>query len=374
MPDNQYCEQYRELTKEIERVIHRYRQAELFNGSAAVCYKGRKLVYGGYGYADRDAAPRTVTEHTRFLIGSNSKQFTAALIFRLAEQGMVDIAGHISDYLPYFRRDQGQRITLHQLLTHTSGIYNYTDNPDLAKPETFRGYTVPEIIGEVSRPELEFEPGSSFKYSNTNYFILGGIVEEVLGQPFPRVLQERLLDPLGLSETGYFQGDEDQGLFAKQYFVEHNGSGNHIFTELPWHRPELFFSAGNIYSSLADMTRWIDLLLSGQVIPERFREIAFKTVYNNYACGIVTMEAGLSELESLFRQGLQFVSKSIWTGEKVYRFILHRGALHGYNSFWMAVPELELKVVLLSSFAAGVYPEEMIYYMLKALLKQRIMG
>jgi len=373
VPDTLSNAQYGEISQEIEGCIDRYRQAMLFNGSASVYYKGRKLVYGGFGWANMDTQ-RPVDEHTRFFIGSNSKQFTAALIFRLADQGLVDIAGPISDYLPYFRRDLGNIITLHHLLTHTSGIYNYTDNPDLIKPETFRGFTVPEIIQEISRPELEFEPGSSFKYSNSNYFILGGIIEEVLGQPFHSVLKDWLLDPLGLAETGYFQGDEDLGIFAKNYFVGESGAGSRSLTELPLHRPELLFSTGNIYTSLTDMNRWIDLLVSGKVIPAKYQALAFKTVYNNYACGIVSMEAGLSELERLFKEGLQFVSKSVWTGERVYRFILHRGVLFGYNSFWMVVPELELTVVLLSSFAAGVYPEEIIYYVLKALLRQRISG
>jgi len=373
VPDACSHDQYSEIAAEMERVINRYQQARLFNGSAAVCFRGQALLYGGFGWAD-PATQKPVTEHTRFFIGSNSKQFTAGLIFRLAERGLVEIGGPVAAYLPYFREDQGQKITLHQLLTHTSGIYNYTDHPDFQSPEFLRGYTVPAMIREMTRPELEFEPGSRFQYSNTNYLILGGIIEEVLGRPFPGVLEKYLLDPLGFADTGYFKGDEDKGLFAKAYSLCDNGLGGLGLAELPWQRPDLFFSAGNIYSSLADMVRWIDLLTAGGVIPERYRETAFKPVHNNYACGIVCIEAGLSELENLFREELQFVSKSIWTGEKVYRFFLHRGALGGYNSFWLAVPELALTVVLLSSFVGPVYPEEIVYYLLKALFRQEIQG
>ncbi len=379
MPNNNSdTSELSDISEEIRNIINRYHQAGLFNGSAAVFFKGQTLLNGGFGCADL-STETPVTPQTRFFIGSNSKQFTTALIFILADKGILDLGKYVTDYLPYFRKDTGRKITLHHLLTHTSGVSNYTDHPDFQSNECFSGYTIPELIQEISRPELEFEPGSRFQYSNSNYFVLGGIIEHALGQPFYSVLKEYITIPLGLSDTGYYKGDEDMGLFAKAYYLVDKGSeetrlGANGFEELPLHRPELYFSAGNIYSSLADMTRWIGMLTAQEVIPERYRDLAFKTMHNNYACGVACVEASLTEIGSLMKEQLQFVSKSVWKGEKVYRFFLHRGVAGGYSSFWMAAPELDLTIVLLNSVSSYLYLDEIIYYLAKALFRLEIRG
>lgn len=346
----------------IEGILQRYHEAKLFNGSATVLFDGATLVSKGFGYADL-SGEHPITENTRFFIGSNSKQFTAAVIFRLISDGLLELDGKVSAYLPYFRKDVGDRVAIHQLLTHTSGIFNYTEASGFDPLRSFSGLSPQEVVREFSLLPLMFEPGSQFKYSNTNYYILGGIIEQLLDKPFCDVLEEYVIAPLGLRNTGFYSGHWDTWLFAKAY-----DAGTEGFQEISIPPAHVFFSSGNVYSSCADMTKWINRLISGDVIPKGYKHVAFEPVFNHYACGVATVEAGAGEMGKLLGDPLHFVPEDIWRDGKTYRFYLHRGAAVGYNAFWIASPELGITVVLLNSFRNDTFLEEIIYRIMKVLL------
>lgn len=353
----------RELAAGTYKIVDEYYKAGCFNGRAEVIFKGRMLLHESFGYADL-SIKKPITGKTRFLIGSNTKQFTSAIIFKLVSQGKLNIHQYIRELLPWFREDFGNNITVYQLLTHTSGMPSYTDTPGFNVAESFIGLTIQEIIELISCRELQFEPGTKFKYSNTNYYILGGIIEQLTGKPYHCVLEEYITIPLQLSDTGCLKDGMDMELFAEAYSAAASG-----IEKVPLPRPEVFFSTGNMYSSSDDMARWLENLISGDVIAEPYKNIAFRPVYNNYACGIACVEVGAEELGTMLKAPLEFVSKSMWRGERVYRFFLHRGAAQGFNSFWVMSPELGMTVLLLSCFQNYIYLEEIIYKIMKVLIK-----
>src|ERR1044072_6117918 len=189
--------------QELVELAHKYRQ---FNGSALVAENGRVVYKSGFGLANMEwNIPNT--PDTKFRLGSITKQFTATLTMQLVEQGKIKLDATISDYLPEYRKDIGEKVTIHQLLTHTSGIPSYTGQPGFFENVSRNPYKVDEFVKKYASGNLEFEAGSNYSYNNSGYFLLGAIIEHVTGKPYEQVLKERIFDPVGMKNTGYDRHD-----------------------------------------------------------------------------------------------------------------------------------------------------------------------
>lgn len=185
--------------QELLSLAHKYRQ---FNGSALVAENGKVVYKGAYGQANMEwNIPNT--PDTKFRLGSITKQFTATAIMQLVEQGKIKLDAKLSDYLPEYRKDTGSKVTIHHLLTHTSGIPSYTGQPGFFEDVSRNPYKVDEFVKKYASGDLQFEPGSKFSYNNSGYFLLGAIIERVTGKPYEQVLKENIFDPLGMKNTGY---------------------------------------------------------------------------------------------------------------------------------------------------------------------------
>ena len=141
------------------------------------------------------------TPDTKFRLGSITKQFTATVMLQLVEQGKIKLDAKLSDYLPEYRKDTGNKVTIHHLLTHTSGIPSYTGQPGFFENVSRNPYKVDEFVKKYASGDLEFEPGSRFSYNNSGYFLLGAIIEKVTGKTYEQVLKEKILDPVGMKNT-----------------------------------------------------------------------------------------------------------------------------------------------------------------------------
>src|SRR6185503_7383232 len=189
--------------QELLALAHKYRQ---FNGSALVAENGKVTYKGAFGMANMEwNIPNT--PETRFRLGSITKQFTATLILQLVEQGKIKLDGKLSDYLPDYRKDIGDKVTIHHLLTHTSGIPSYTGLPGFFDNVSRNPYKVTDFVKKYASGDLEFEPGSTFRYNNSGYFLLGAIIEKVTGKSYEQALKENVLDPIGMNNTGYDHHD-----------------------------------------------------------------------------------------------------------------------------------------------------------------------
>ncbi len=250
-----------------------------FSGAVLVADHGRILLNRGYGMSNQDLGEPNTPE-TRFFIGSITKQFTAAAILALQEDSLLNIDDSIAKYLPDYPPDPGNRITIKELLTHTSGIPNYTDDAELIVRRSIP--MTPEQIIEIFkyRP-LEFEPGSRFKYSNSGYVLLGKIIEAVSGQSYEAFMHHRIFKPAGMNNTGYGRRESGIPNRADGYTTSSNGR---VIDALPVDF-SVMFSSGALYSTVEDMHRWDGLLYTEKLLKKESINSMFEPFKGNYGFG-----------------------------------------------------------------------------------------
>ncbi len=221
--------------------------------------RGGVVWSGGVGFANAEwEVPNT--PDTRFRVGSVTKQFTVAVILQLVEEGLVDLQASLTTYLPDYPAATGDRITVHHLiLTHTSGLHNYTDLPTL---QTFlrEPHTPAELMALVQDLPLDFEPRTSWAYSNSGYVALGMIIETVTGAPYADVLQERLLDPLGLTGSTY-----DDGVTVYPHAASGYSRGSQGLRRTDYLDTSVPYAAGMLLSTAEDLHAGSDALFGGRV-------------------------------------------------------------------------------------------------------------
>jgi CubicO group peptidase (beta-lactamase class C family) len=223
---------------ELMKVYNSYRQ---FNGAVLVAENGKVIFKKGYGMANMEWNIPVETD-TKFRLGSITKQFTSMLVLQLVQEGKIKVEGKLTDYLPDYRKDTGDRITIHQLLNHTSGIPSYTGLPNFFQEISRNPYSVSDFVKKFASGDLEFEPGTKWNYNNSGYFLLGAIVERVTGKPYEQVLKERIFDPVGMKNTGY---DHHETILAKRAAGYEKRPGGHI--NAPYLDMSLPFAAGSLY-------------------------------------------------------------------------------------------------------------------------------
>ena len=223
--------------------------------TVALARNGTMLYAHAYGYSDLTTHSATQT-NTIFEIGSITKQFTAALIMKLQEQGELHVDDSISVYLPDYKFPSA--ITLRTLLTHTSGLANYTtfaQYPGWA----INGVSEATVLSAVSQTPLLFPPGTQWSYSNSNYFVLGAIIEKLSGQSYAANLEQYLFQPLGLVDT-YFSVPP-----PGQSAIGYTLSGISMVPTLVADRSAAF-AAGAISTDVSDLVAWDNALINGKVV------------------------------------------------------------------------------------------------------------
>lgn len=219
------------------------------------------LVHSGNGMADREASRSWSTE-TISTVGSITKQFTGAAILLLQEDGLLSVADPITKYFADVPEDK-QSITLHQLLTHSSGIFDLDGlgDWDPIDHDTF--------VRSAMQQPLEFEPGTSYSYSNAGYSLLGAILEQITGTSYETFLRERLFLPAGMRDTGYILADWDEARLAVGYRSAERW-GTVLERPLAEDGPYWVLRAnGGIHATTADMFRWSQALLNGELLSSR---------------------------------------------------------------------------------------------------------
>jgi len=230
-----------------------------FSGQILVAKDNKVLMDRSYGYSDYENRIKTFNS-TTFAIGSVTKQFTAAAITQLAEENKLSYDDKISKYfseVPF-----ADQITIHQLLTHTSGLYNYT----MMLPELFNKdiseLTFENIISLIQDKSLDFEPGKGWSYSNTGYLILGEIVEKVSGKTLEDYLQDNIFDPVGMENTGVAFKLDEKIVEANGY----SGSMDVVLDTVDRVLLNLSYGAGFLHSTAEDLYKWNTALHAGEVV------------------------------------------------------------------------------------------------------------
>ena len=300
----------------------------LFDGAVLVAEGNTVVFQKGYGEADR-AWDVPVTPDTRFRIGSITKQFTAALILQLVEEGRVALDAPLTTYLPDYPADPGDRVTVHHLLTHTSGIPSYTGLPGFMQAESRNPYTPAELTAVFSGLPQEFEPGTAYRYNNSGYILLGAIIEAVTGQPYDRVLREQLLTPLGLDDTGYEHNADVVERMAHGY----TRTGTR-YANAPYLDTTVPYAAGMMYATVGDLHRWTRALHAGRPFQRSATLQTMLTPFlDGYALGIGVGKEAM--------------------GEDSVRVVQHGGGIHGFTAMLAYYPERDVTVAVLDNTSGG---------------------
>lgn len=310
---------------EIDLLLKTYYEYGQFHGSALVADAGEVIYENGFGMANYEwEIP--ITPDTRFRLGSITKQFTATLILQLREEGRIDLDGKLSDYLPYYRKDTGDKVTIHQLLNHTSGIPSYTSLPGFTDRISRDPYEPREFVEKYCSGELQFEPGSTFSYNNSGYFLLGAIIEELTGKPYEQVLREKIFEPVGMSDTGYDHHESILHKRATGYARTQDGYVNADYLDM-----SIPYAAGSLYSTVEDLYKWDRALDSDEILSAESKDLMFTPGLDDYGYGFGIAEATVGDTE------------------KTVRTIQHGGGINGFNTLITRLPETDGLIVLLGN-------------------------
>ncbi len=265
---------------EVQLRVRRYMEAldarGYFYGTVLVACRGEVLISEGYGVAQAEHdVPHT--RATKFRIGSITKSFTAAAVLLLAEEGRLRLDDPIVEYLPEY--PNGERITVRHLLTHTSGIANFTSSPDYWPTVMRLPHTREQLLARFRDEPLQFSPGERFSYNNSGYVLLTLLIERVAGCSYADLLTSRILEPLGLVNTGYDDG---------KTVHKHLASGYSVWKRLIRAEPidmSVPLGAYGMYATAEDLHKWMKALTQAELLSPASVESMFTPYRDNYGLG-----------------------------------------------------------------------------------------
>lgn len=311
------------LGASLDAVLQRYFTGSGPGATALVALDGQVMWSGSVGLAD-PRARTTIDTSDVFRIGSLTKQFTATAIMQLAEEGLVGLQADIRSYIDFPKKEH--TITVEHLLTHTSGIPNYTDLPTFTPKLYGRDVLVKDVVATFRDLPLEFEPGTQWRYSNSGYILLGQIIEKVSGLSYEGYMRENIFGPAGLLSTSASPANDVVEGEIEGYRREGDAWKQAVPISLSWP-----FAAGVIRSTVGDLNRWNTAVMSGRLAPPASMEKAFTGhrlkdgTPTHYGYGWITGRLqGTPTLE-------------------------HGGSINGFSSYGIHVPQDAVYAVVLSN-------------------------
>lgn len=311
--------------EKIDDLLKRYNEYGLFNGSALVAENGKVIFKSGYGFANMEwKVPNT--PDTKFRIGSISKQFTATIIMQLVEEGKIKLDGKLTDYLPNYRKDTGDKVTIHELLNHTSGILSYTSMPNVWSDSLRNHYDQDYMIKHFHSGDLQFEPGTQYTYNNTGYYLLGVIAEKVTGKKLGQLLKERIFAPLEMTNTA----SEDDEIVIDKKASGYLKFGKSYRLDPYFYMPNVL-GAGQMYSTVEDMVKWDQVLYTNKILSEESKEKMFTPYLANYGYGW-----GIS-------------TDTIKGTNEITKITAHSGGINGFNTFFIRLLKNKQMIAIFSN-------------------------
>jgi len=308
-----------------------------FSGAVLIAQGGEPVFKGAYGLADRSSEiPNQID--TKFNLGSMNKMFTATAILQLAEQGKLSVDDKIIDHLPdYANQEVANQVTIHHLLTHTSGMGNvFTDEYDLMPKDQLM--TPEDWLPLFVDTPLQFEPGAHFAYSNAGYVVLGLIIERITGQSYYDYIVENIYEPSGMLNSDSYDRDKQVPNLAIGYTTQ-GYEGDQLREPIPNtdHLPGRGFPAGGGYSTVEDLLKFRNALLSHQLLSPESTDL------------LIT---GKIEL----REGLQYAYGFFDKVVGDQRAVGHSGGFPGICDFMDIYLDLGYTVIMLSNSDEGCVP------------------
>lgn len=304
------------MAHDLDSLLKAYNREDEFNGVVLAAKNGEVILKRGYGYKNT-AKKQKNDSNTVFQLGSVTKTFTSTMILMLQEQGKLNVKDYLQKYMPDY--PDADKITIEQLLTHTSGIFNYTDDSVFRSRDMFTHQSRKDMIRVFRDKITRIEPGTKFSYSNSNYMLLGYIIEDITGKSYYAALRDMIIEPLGMHHTGCdFKGLRSADK-ATGYFSIAGSTG----VVSPFVDSSVSFAAGAIYSTVSDMYIYAQALLDNKLLRPVDWTMATRPNKENYGYG--------------WMLGEMYGHKSVG----------HNGGVHGFVSNFFLVPEDRTVVVLL---------------------------
>lgn len=307
-----------QIVSRVDEYMAAAQSVDRFSGSILVARDGKPIVSRGYGMAnyewDIPNSPKTV-----FRLGSITKQFTAAAIMLLQERGRLSTGDSVCKYVAECP-PAWEPITIRNLLTHTSGIPNYTAFPDWMAKKAVLPVTPMELLAEYKAKPLDFAVGERYSYSNSGYHLLGLVIEKASGKTYPEFLKENIFAPLGLKHTGYDMARDMIKWRAAGYLRDGEGLVNAPILDML-----IPYAAGSLYSTTEDLLAWEQALYTEKLLTKRSIDEMFTPFRNNYAYG--------------------------WgTGKRFERAAMsHGGGIYGFSTYLVRYPDDKVTVIVLSN-------------------------
>jgi D-alanyl-D-alanine carboxypeptidase len=312
----------------------------------------------GYGTTELGVTnpPRAATH---FRAASNTKTMTASVIVQLIQEGRLNFNDPISKYV----RDvpNAAKITINHLLKMRSGLYNYTNAPELAESldhDPDRVWTMDELHHMAFKRPPHFAPGTEFEYNNTNYLLLGLVAEKIEGQPLARIFQDRLFGPLGMTSSvlpvstsnaipepyshGYLYGGSSYALVDAPYPADLQAAataGTLKPNDDTWQNPSAYFAAGGIISTADDLANWMRALVGGKVL---------NADYHRQWLDSPEAEDPMNPNGQKYGYGIAVIT---FGPNKIY---FHGGEMPGYNSFMGHDPQNDVTLIVWTSLTLGL--------------------
>lgn len=268
-----------EIAYKISGYMDLYTSLWAFSGSIAVMKDGQTIFKKGYEYANREHNISNTPE-TKHRIWSITKQFTAAAILLLEERGLLKTEDSFKKYFPELE-ELNPDITIHHLLTHTSGIFNYSTMLDSHNTFQRMNHKREELLKLFASKPLDFEPGTQWNYCNTGYYLLGVLIEKLSGKTYSEFLTENIFNPLGMLNTGLDDGKKIISNMAQGYYLNERELIHCNYINM-----ELIFSSGSMYSTVEDLLIWNEALNSHKLLSKASVDKINTPYKNEYGYGV----------------------------------------------------------------------------------------
>jgi CubicO group peptidase (beta-lactamase class C family) len=304
------------IPAKLDSLLDAYVKVWDYTGCVLVATKGGVLFEKGYGYKNKETRLLNDT-NSIFQIGSITKQFTSAIILQLEEQKKLSLQDSLTKYIPDY--PNGNKITIEELLTHTAGVYNYTNDAAFMKKESMHPISRDSLIARFKYKPPDFTPGEKFNYSNSGYELLGYIIEKVTGESYFQAVRQRIFQPLHMDHSGFDFTDLHSPDKATGY------SPPEATTSAPIVDSSVSFAAGAIYTTVGDLYKWDRGLLAGKILSHASQQKAYTPHLVHYGYGW---------------------NINISDGKKV---VEHGGSITGFVSYIKRIPEDETCIIILDN-------------------------
>lgn len=316
-------------------------KSNLFSGSILAAADTTVLVFHSAGFENR-STNTPIKSSTKFELASITKSFTAVIILRLVEEKLVELQEPIAEYIKWYPNDTGKQINVHHLLAHQSGIKNYTNMPNWPQISN-QNFSRREFVNLFADKPLEFEPGSQFAYSNSNYYLLGLIAEEVTGLSYEELLSKFIFKPANMTSSGVLKNKN----VIKNLAIGYEKLPNGFIEKAPRQDYSTAFSVSGIYSTPFDLLRFSNAISNNLLLNEKSKVKLFSPDKKGYGYGFVISRINGNNFSDTFAE--PFSDKSTNSAFSLTKIIWHWGSNPGYNTLFVKIPSYNTTLIILEN-------------------------